>query len=192
MAVNMAMSAVVSEELQEPLTYEQALASPEAELRKQAIDEEVQALEDNYTWQIVDPPSDAKILAGKWVYKIKRGVDGKPSRYKARWVAKGYEQIYGIDFKETYAAVIKAATYRILFALIAHFSWHAVLMDAVTAFLNSGIDVTVYMQLPTGYYGDPSKIALLLKTLYGLKQSARQWASLLGVALKEAGLKPLY
>ena len=87
---------------------------------------------------------------------------------------------------------IKAATYRILFALIAHFSWHAVLIDAVTAFLNSGIDVTVYMQLPTGYYGDPSKIALLLKTLYGLKQSARQWASLLGVALKEAGLKPLY
>ena len=47
-------------------------------------------------------------------------------------------------------------------------------MDAVTAFLNTGIDVTAYMQLPKGYYGDPSKIALLLKTLYGLKQSARQ------------------
>ena len=156
------------------------------------MDEEVQALEDNHTWQTVDPPSDASILGGKWVYKIKRGVDVKPSRYKARWVAKGYEQVYGIDFEETYAAVIKAATYQNLFALLPHFSWHAVLIDAVTAFLNSGIDVTVYMQLPTGYYGDPSKIALLLKTLYGLKQSARQWASLLGVALKEAGLKPLY
>ena len=52
------------------------------------MDEEVQALEDNHTWQIVDPPSDAKVLGGKWVYKIKRGVDGKPSRYKARWVVK--------------------------------------------------------------------------------------------------------
>ena len=192
MAVNMAISAVISKELQEPLTYEQALASLETELWKQAMNEEVQALEENHTWQIVDSPSNAKVLGGKWVYRIKRGVDGEPSRYKARWIAKGYEQIYGIDFEETYAAVVKSATYRILFALIAHFSWHAVLMDAATAFLNSGIDVTVYMQLPTGYYGDPNKIALLLKTLYGLKQSARQWASLLGIALKEAGLKPLY
>ena len=83
-AVNMAMSAVVSEELQEPLTYEQALASPEAELWKQAMNEEVEALEDSHTWQMVDSPSNAKVLGGKWVYKIKRGVDGKPSRYKAR------------------------------------------------------------------------------------------------------------
>ncbi len=119
-------------------------------------------------------------------------MDGKPSRYKARWVAKSYERIYDINFEETYVTIIKATTYRILFALIAHFSWQAVLMHAVTAFLNSGIDVTVYMQLHTRYCGDLSKIAILLKTLYGLKQSARQWASLLGVGLKEAGLKPLY
>lgn len=134
------------------------------------MDEEVQALEENSTWQIIDLPSDAKILGGKWVYKIKCGLDSEPSRYKARWVARSYEQIYGIVFEETYIAVIKATTYQILFALMAHYSWYAILMDAVTAFLNSGINVTVYMQLPTGYY-DPNKIALFLKTVYGLKQS---------------------
>lgn len=169
MAINIAISAVVSKKLQEPLTYKQALESPKAKLWKQAMDEEVQALKDNHIWQVVDPSSNIKILGGKWVYKIKRRIDSKLFRYKARWVAKNYKQIYGIDFKKTYVVIIKAAIYQILFALIAHFSWHAVLMDVVTAFLNSGIDVTVYMQLLIEYYVDPSKIALLLKMLYGLK-----------------------
>lgn len=62
----------------------------------------------------------------------------------------------------------------------------------VIAFLNSGIDVTVYMQLSIKYYADPNNIALLLKMLYRLKQSTCQWASLLDVALKEVGLKPFY
>lgn len=69
-------------------------------------------------------------------------------------VAKGYEQICGIDFEEMYATAIEAATYRICSpSLTAHFSWHAIFMDAVTAFLNFGIDVTMYVQyrqLPTG------------------------------------------
>lgn len=53
--------------------------------------DEVQALDDNHTWQIIDPPPDAQVLGGKWAYKIKYVVGGKPSRYKARWVVKGYE-----------------------------------------------------------------------------------------------------
>ncbi len=57
------------------------------------MDEEVQALEDNHIWQIEDPPSDVKVLSGKWVYKIKCGVDHKLSKYKVIWVAKGYDQI---------------------------------------------------------------------------------------------------
>lgn len=156
------------------------------------MNEEVQTLEDNYIWQIVNPPSNAKVMDGKWVYKIKHRVDNTPSRYKARWVVKGYEQIYSINFKERYVVVIKVPTYQILFAFIAYFFWHTVLMNAVTAFLNSEIDVTIYKQFPAGYYGNSSKIALLLKPLYGLKQSARQWASLLGIALKKASLKSLY
>ena len=156
------------------------------------MNKEVQAFEENHIWQIIDSSSNTKVLGGKRVYRIKRGIDGEPSWYKARWVAQSYEQIYDIDFERTYATVVKSATYRILFALIAHFSWHEVLMDTATAFLNSGINVTVNMQLPTGYYRDPNKIALLLKTLYRLRQSVCQWASLFGVLVKEAGLIPLY
>lgn len=65
-------------------------------------------------------------------------------------------------------------------------------MDIVTVFLNFGINITVYIQLPIGYYRDINKIALFLKTLYKLKQFTCQSASLLGVVLKKANLKPLY
>lgn len=169
MAVNMAIFMVISNELQELLIYKQTLASLEVELWKQVMNEEVKAFEENHIWQIIDPLFDAKVLGSNQVYKIKREVNSKPSRYKVRQIAKDYKQIYSINFKEMYAAVIKAAMYQILFALIAHISWHVVPMDTVTTFLNSGINVMVYMQLPTGYYRDPSKIALLLKMLYGLK-----------------------
>lgn len=76
--------------------------------------------------------------------------------------------MYSIDFEEMYKTVIKASMYQILFALIAHFFWYIILMDTVTTFLNFGINVTVYMQLPTRYY-DPNKIAVFRKTLYRLK-----------------------
>lgn len=82
--------------------------------------------------------------------------------------------------------------YQILFAFIAHLYWHVVLIDALIAFFNSKINVTIYMQLPIKYYKDFYKIVPLLKTLYGLKQSACQWASLFAIALKKTGLKPLY
>lgn len=81
-----------------------------------------------------------------------------------------------------YIAVVKSIIYQILFALMAHFCWFAILMDVIIAFLNSEIDVTVYMQLLTGYY-NLTKIVLFLKTLYGLKQSACQWASFLNIVL---------
>lgn len=97
MAITMAISAVISKKLQKPLTYEQLLALFKADLWKQAIDEEMQAFKDNFIWQIMDLPSDTKILDRKWVYRIKQRVDSKLSRYKARWVAKNYKQIYSIN-----------------------------------------------------------------------------------------------
>ncbi len=139
------------------------------------MDDKVKSLEDNHTWDLVDAPKNPKILRGKWIYKLNYGIDGKISRYKARWVAKSFEQKEDIDFEETFSPVVKSCTTRILLALAAFYSWSVEQMDAVTAYMNSKIDVVLYIEAPTGYK-TPGKVCLFRRTIYGLKQSARKWS----------------
>ena len=68
------------------------------------------ALEDNHTWSLVPRQSDMKLNGNKWVYKIKRNVDGSIARYKPRLLAKGFVQSYGIDYKETFSLVAKMSS----------------------------------------------------------------------------------
>jgi hypothetical protein len=81
--------------------------------------EEMKSLTENDTWQLVNRPVGVNILHGKWVYKAKRGPCGEITRYKARWVVRGFEQIEGIDFHETFATVVKPMSYKALFAICA-------------------------------------------------------------------------
>ena len=118
-------------------------------------------------------PKHAKALKGKWVYKEKELPMGA-IKHKARWVVKGYEQIEGINYDETFASVVKTATVKVLFALATHFDWHVEQMDVVTAFLNGAIDGVIYVEQPTGFEVD-GMVCLLNKALYGLKQSPRIW-----------------
>ena len=87
-------------------------------------------------------------------------------------MAKGYLQRYGIDFKETYAAVARTVTSRIFIALAAYFGWLIEQVDIMTAFLNTNLDFVIYLKLPEGYF-PKGKVAKALKTLYSLKQSVR-------------------
>ena len=77
---------------------------------------EVESLENNDTWTFVDRPKDKNVLPGKWVYRVKYGADGQVDKYKARYVARGYAQVEGIDFFETYAPTCKPETFRTLLA----------------------------------------------------------------------------
>lgn len=85
------------------------------------MQEEYDALVENHTWDIVYIPDGQKVLKGKWVYKLKTSNEGTVSRYKARWVAKGFEQREGIDYAETFSPVAKSCSVRILFALAAYY-----------------------------------------------------------------------
>ena len=75
----------------------------------------------------------AYMLQGKWVFKVKRPAD-KPIRYKARWVVKGYEQIQGQDYYDTFASVVKSNTLKVLWAIAATQDWEIKQMDAISAF----------------------------------------------------------
>ena len=88
-----ALLSVLMRDPDEPITFENALESPESHQWEAAMQKELETLEENQTWIITEPPVGARVLRGKWVYKIKRPSNG-PIRYKARWVIKGFEQIY--------------------------------------------------------------------------------------------------
>ena len=87
----------------------------------------------------------------KWVYKVKRRPDGSVDRYKARLVARGFSQKYGIDFDETFSPVAKLTTVHVLITLAASKVWRLWQIDVKNAFLHGGIDKEIYMEQPHGF-----------------------------------------
>lgn len=88
-----------------PQTYDDVLCSP---LRKdwiKAMDEEMNSMRKNKVWTLVDRPNNANIISNKWVFVIKKRPDGDVARFKARLVARGFSQVHGFDYNETYAPV---------------------------------------------------------------------------------------
>ena len=107
-------------DIEEPETYARAMQGPNAAEWARAIEEELDQLEKNNTWELVHKSNvqpGYRPLGGKWVYKIKRDVDGNIARFKARWVVKGYLQQFGVDFNQTFAAVVKPMAFRVLVAM---------------------------------------------------------------------------
>ena len=165
---------------EEPLTYKEAMKGPCAKQWKTAGDKEISDLEAMKTFErvkISDVPKGIKILSTRMIYKLKKNLQGEIQRYKARCVVRGYEQEEGIDFDETFAAVVKAMSFKTLFAIVAHKDYDCEQADIPTAFLNSFLGQTVYCWPPEGY--DEGYIWLLKRALYGLKQSPREWYSTL-------------
>ena len=127
--------------------------------------------ERNDTWQLIERKARMKILFCKYVFKIK---ENKP---KVRLVALGCRQLYGVDYNETFAPVVTMTTIRTILAVTAHHDLELEQMDVVTAFLNGDLEEDIYMSVPEGLKtnNNSNKVCKLLKSLYGLKQSPRQW-----------------
>ncbi|KAG8484252.1 hypothetical protein CXB51_023902 [Gossypium anomalum] len=159
---------------EEPASFEEAKGYPEW---KSAMDEEIEALNKNQTLELVPKPKNCKLVTCKWVYRLKRKSDGTVDRCKARLVARGFSQSYGLDYEETYSPVAKMVTLRTIFSLAAMKTWKAWQLDIKNAFLYGELDCEVFVEQPTGYVSEqhPHHVFHLKKALYGLKKAPRAW-----------------
>ncbi|GKV31573.1 hypothetical protein SLEP1_g40251 [Rubroshorea leprosula] len=158
----------------EPINFNEAAKD---EKWRKAMDEEMNAIKKNDTWELVTLPQGHATIGVKWVFKEKKNSKGKVERYKARLVAKGYKQQHGIDYEEVFAPVARLETIRLIISLVAQNQWKIFQMDVKSAFLNGSLEEEVYVQQPLGYVvkGEENKVLKLKKALYGLKQAPRAW-----------------
>jgi len=185
------LSMIMWSEFIEPQTYDEAVNHPtygkEWEL---AIKEEYDSMIKNGAWELVELPVGKNVVSCKWVFKAKRDASGQIVRFKARLVARGFSQVYGVDYLDTYSPVAKLTTYRIIFALASLQKWEIHGMDVVTAFPLGSLDEEIYMAQPEGFMQNGMKRGLvcrLLKSIYGLKQAARVWNKKIEGFLRKLG-----
>ncbi|KAJ4751619.1 Retroelement pol polyprotein-like [Rhynchospora pubera] len=179
-----AFLAAVTKE-REPRHYGEAVKSKNW---RDAMQNEIDALERNETWILEDLPPNKSAIGCKWVYRIKYHADGRVERYKARLVDLGNKQVEGIDYTETFAPVAKMVSVRAFLAVAAIKGWALHQMDVQNAFLHGDLHEEVYMWLPQGFtHTHPGKVCRLKKSIYGLRQAPRMWFSKLATALEVYG-----
>ena len=141
-----------------------------------AMQEEMDSLQKNDTYELVKLPEGRKALKNKWVFKLKKDGD-KLVKYKARLVVKGFGQKRGIDFDEIFSPVVKMSSIRVILGLVASLDLELEQMDVKTAFLHGDLDEEIYMVQPEGFEKTRKEhlVCKLKKSLYGLKQAPRQW-----------------
>ena len=132
----------------DPQTYEYAAHDTRWQT---TMKEEFSSLQKNNTWELVDLPQRRKLVQCKWVFKTKFAADGSHLKYKAILVAKGYSQVHGIDYNETFAPMAKMDSIRLALAIAALKQWEVHHMDVKCAFLNEDITKEIYMQQPEGF-----------------------------------------
>uniref|UniRef100_A0A2N9I6R9 Integrase catalytic domain-containing protein n=1 Tax=Fagus sylvatica TaxID=28930 RepID=A0A2N9I6R9_FAGSY len=180
---------------EDPSTFQEAIESSEKDKWMEAMVEENESLSKNKTWELTELPKGKKPIGCKWVFKKKEAVSEKEGeRFKARLVAKGYSQRHGIDYDEVFSPVVRHTSIRAVLALVADQDLELEQLDVKTAFLHGNLEEEIFMEQPEGFKqpGTENLVCRLKKSLYGLKQSPRQWYKRLKSLLhKEFEMKDL-
>ena len=175
-----------------PNTYDEALTHENCDKWKEAMDNEMLALRENDTFDLTLLPPNKEVVQSRWVFTEKLGPNDE-SQYKARFVAKGFSQKPDIDYYETFSPTANMTSVRVMMQIAAQNNLLVHQMDVKSAYLNAPIDCEIYVQQPKGYEknnenGKPL-VYKLKKSLYGLKQSGRNWNNVLHTYLINQGFK---
>jgi hypothetical protein len=156
-----------------------------------AMNEELDQIERNQTWELVPRPKDENVIGTKWVYKNKMNEDGQEIRNKARLVCKGYAQVEGIDYEETFAPVAKLEAIMMFLAFSSYRKFKVYQMDVKSTFLKGNLEEEVYIEQLGGFQLKNKRgyVFKLKKALYGLKRTPRAWYARLDSYLQKQGLK---
>ena len=165
----------LAHESDNPKSVKEALSSPEKDEWIEKMEKEMESLNKNEVWDLVELPEGRKSVGCKWVLKKKHDADGNVERLKARLVAQGYNQKCRIYCDETFSPVVRFESVRTMIALAAEHSLKLHQTDVRTAFLNGKLKETIYMkQLERLLTNGKENLACELKrSIYGLKQFLR-------------------
>ncbi|GJS44384.1 retrotransposon protein, putative, ty1-copia subclass [Tanacetum coccineum] len=138
-------------DLNEPPNYKATLSDPEFDIWLEAMNTEMQSIKDNQVWVLVDLPLNGQTFGSKWLFKKNTNMDGNVPIFKARLIAKGYTQTYGVDYEETFSPAANIRAIRILLAIVAFYDYEIWQMDVKIAFLNGRLSEDLYMVQPEGF-----------------------------------------
>ncbi|KAK3876705.1 hypothetical protein Pcinc_018517 [Petrolisthes cinctipes] len=178
----------VGHKTSDPTSVSEALLSDDKEHWMDAMKQEMSSIQESDVYELVELPKGSKSLKCRWVFKKKILSNGSVERYKARLVAQGCSQKFGIDYDETFCPVARFESVRTVLALASQRGMKLHHMDVTTAFLNGTLMEEVYMK-PDGFVeqGKETMVCKLKKSIYGLKQSLRCWNYTLDSSLRELG-----
>jgi hypothetical protein len=155
-----------------------------------AMEEEINQIENNETWELLPRTKDKNVIGTKWVFGNKLNEDGQVTRNKERLVCKGYAQVEGIDFEETFVPMAKMESIIMFLAYACSkmIKWYQ--MDVKSVSLNGELE-EVYIEQPKGFLLSEKEdyVCRLKKDLYGLKQALRAWYSILDKYLQQQGFR---
>ncbi|KAE8184386.1 hypothetical protein CF328_g7874 [Tilletia controversa] len=173
----------------DPWSVAEATRRKDSQLWLEAMQKELKSHDGRGTWEIVTAPLGANLISAKWVFRVKRNGDATIQKYKARLVARGFTQVQGVDFEETFAPTSRLQILRLFCALVAVLDMELHQIDFETAYLNATLTHDIYMLPPEGVELMPHQVLKLRRALYGLKQSAHDWYAVLRDSLKTIGFE---
>ncbi|KAI0995437.1 hypothetical protein K3495_g12742 [Podosphaera aphanis] len=168
-----------------PNTIEEARKCPDHISWEKAIQTELDMLNQKNTWELVDPPKEANIIGNRWIFTRKFDENGQLCKYKARLVAQGFTQGYIYDYSDTFSPVVRFDSFRLVLAIAAYHGLEIGQIDIKGAYLNGNLTEEIFMTQPKGCDDGTGRVCRLVHTLYGLKQSGREWNKMLKAFLVE-------
>jgi hypothetical protein len=177
-------------------TVEEAMLHLDWPQFKAAMDVEMEAMRKTSTFgdRLVLRPLGRNVVGSKWALRIKRKADGEVDKYKAQLVARGFTQVHGVDYFETFSPTAKLSSLRTILSIANRFNWDIKVFDYSAVFLNGEFtaDEEIYMeQAPHYSNGNFQEVIRLQRTIYRLKQSSRKWYEKLTSSLATLGIYPL-